>query len=293
MPNFNNSRFLPEAIASILQQSFKEIELIIIDDESTDGSAKIIKEFSSKDQRIKSIFSKKIGLANILNLGLSIASYPLIARMDSDDVSLLERLQTQFDFMSANPDVAVVGTPTFVVNESGDVLSKSEHPYDSDAVKKKLVVENCVSHPSTMFRKNVILDAGGFNSHAVYAEDYDLWLRVIKLGKIQNLCKPLLKYRHHNQSLSYSNLLDQLISAFIARQLHVYNNDVVDKRIYSEDYSLSYLEYFKKKPVGLEELIQHLKSLAAQHKSIARLKNIDFASFKKAIRTLEEFSIKS
>ncbi|MDD4353774.1 MAG: glycosyltransferase family A protein, partial [Candidatus Nanoarchaeia archaeon] len=126
MSAYNTERYIAEAIESILNQTFKDFEFIIIDDGSTDDSLKIIKRYVKKDRRIKLIHNKKnIGLTKSLNKGLKIAKGQYIARMDADDISLPQRFQIQYDFLEKNKDIFLIGTTAFLIDDKGDRLGRA------------------------------------------------------------------------------------------------------------------------------------------------------------------------
>lgn len=193
---YNGERFLAEAIDSILCQSYKNFEFIIIDDASTDSTAEILKRYEREDSRIKIVTNAvNLRLAASLNKGISLASGELIARMDADDVSLPGRLEKQVAFMQANPNVSVCGTALSVYDSPSTVWLP---PLDNDSIRAMLFFESCLYHPTVIMRKSIFngLDSPYFSS-MLPAEDYDLWSRVAQRKEIlfANLPAPLLRYR--------------------------------------------------------------------------------------------------
>ena len=193
---YNGERFLAEAIDSILCQSYKNFEFIIIDDASTDSTAEILKRYEREDSRIKIVTNAvNLRLAASLNKGISLASGELIARMDADDVSLPDRLEKQVAFMQANPNVSVCGTALSVYDSPSTVWLP---PLDNDSIRAMLFFESCLYHPTVIMRKSIFngLDSPYFSS-MLPAEDYDLWSRVAQRKEIlfANLPAPLLRYR--------------------------------------------------------------------------------------------------
>ena len=271
MPNFNNGAYISKAIQSILDQSFTNFEFIIIDNNSTDNSLKIIEDFASSDSRIIIMNIEKRGISNLLNLGLKRSKYEYIARMDSDDIALSNRLQIQLNYMKSRPEIAVLGSPTLIIDENDKFQFISDHPVDEEKLNERIQQENAISHPTVLFRKNTILKAGGYNPQAIHAEDYDLWLRVMKLGKLQNLSTPVLKYRIHENASGFKQLLNQRISAFVSQQIHLFDREIIGKNVTKKEYSLDYLKNNIYQPIGLEKFSLELNRLLYKYYSKPRV----------------------
>ncbi|MCL4415426.1 MAG: glycosyltransferase, partial [Actinobacteria bacterium] len=155
--------FIGQAIASILNQTFKDFELLIIDDSSTDKTRDIIKTYLKKDKRIKLIINKKnIKLASTLNKGIKEAKAEIIARMDPDDISNPDRLITQFNFFKKHPKVAIVGANIQIINTDGKPISTREYPTTSAKLKKIMFRYSPFAHPAIMFRKSTFEQFGCF-----------------------------------------------------------------------------------------------------------------------------------
>lgn len=199
MSVFNGGNYLPEAIESILKQTFTDFEFIIINDGSTDASENIIKLF--KDERIVYINNERnLGLIHSLNSGLKIAKGQYIARMDADDIALDNRLELQVQKFKDNPNAIVVGSDYYLL--SGSKLSYIKSNNDSDYNKAVLFFAPCFCHPTVMM-KNVFTEKDIFyNWDYKHAEDYKLWTDLFLLGDFLNVDKALLKYRSHNTQIS-------------------------------------------------------------------------------------------
>lgn len=194
LPVYNGSEFIESSINSILNQTFEDFELIIINDGSTDNSLEIIKNLQKKDKRITLINSQNNeGLQKSLNKGMKVAKGKYIARMDSDDISSKKRFEIQHNFLEKNPDVFLVGSSAIIINRSGEKVGVLKKFNNCRQIKKKLEKRNCMIHPSIMFRnKRNLLYREKFKC----SEDYDLYLRILSLGKkITNLPDLLIKYR--------------------------------------------------------------------------------------------------
>ena len=205
MSTYNAERYLAEAIESILNQTFKDFEFIIINDGSTDDSSKIIKNYAKKDKRIVVINNKEnIGLIKSLNKGIKRAIGKYIARMDADDISMPNRFQVQFDFLEKNQDIFLVGTRAFLIDDSGKRLGKTHVKNDFKIIRKILESgNNCFIHSSIMFRKGSDVR---YREKAMHCEDYDLYLQLLlKRKKFSNIDMPLLEYRISSNSVISKN----------------------------------------------------------------------------------------
>ncbi|MEM8520126.1 glycosyltransferase family 2 protein [Flavobacterium sp. PL12] len=198
MPVYNCELYIKEAVESILNQTYTNFELLLIDDCSNDTTLQICKSF--QDERIVIIEKEKnTGYTNSLNYGLAIAKGKYIARMDGDDISLPDRFEKQFAFMEANEDVVVCGTSFSIIGSNKLIRVPETH----NEIKVGLLKECKIGHPAVMLRKSV-LD----NYRITYdklmepAEDYDLWVRLSIIGKLHNLQECLLNYRIHELQVS-------------------------------------------------------------------------------------------
>ena len=197
MPVFNAERHLREAINSILDQSFKPFELLIIDDGSTDRSAEIIASY--RDPRIRFVRNRKnMGITPTLNKGIALASCELIARMDADDISHPQRLQKQFGYMKRNPGCALLSTWARVIDENGKFVRLER--YRSNFYYYNLTFECWIYHPTIMFRKSAVEQVGMYSMP--YSEDYDLFWKMSTRFQIGNLTEPLVDYRLSATSLN-------------------------------------------------------------------------------------------
>ena len=197
MPVYNGERHLREAIDSILIQSFKPFELLIIDDGSTDRSASIVASY--RDPRIRFIRNERnLGITATLNKGIALASCELIARMDADDISHPQRIQKQFGYMKRNPRCALLSTWARVVSEDKQFIRIER--YRSNFYYYNLTFECCIYHPTVMFRKTAVEQIGMYR--LPYSEDYDLFWRMSTTFLIGNLPEALLDYRISSTSLN-------------------------------------------------------------------------------------------
>ena len=195
MPVYNAELYVKEAIESILSQTYKDFEFIIINDGSTDQSFNIIQDFAKKDNRIKIITRKNQGLIYSLNEGIKKAQGKYIARMDADDISLPERLEKQLEFMEKNTNIGICGTWIEVFGEN--LIAKKWKLSCSDKrLKAELLFSSCFAHPSVMIRKNLLIENNlSYNKDFLHVEDFKLWVDLAELTELANVDKILLKYR--------------------------------------------------------------------------------------------------
>jgi hypothetical protein len=216
MSVFNGERFLREAVESILEQSYRSFEFIIIDDGSTDGTAQILEEFAQKDRRIRYYPQENRGLIDALNRGCRLARADFLARMDADDISLPGRLQWQVDFLEAHPGIGMVGGAAEFIDGSGEHICVAPHPVTDEEIRRALPDGNVFWHPSILLRRSVFLSVGGYRNLKL-AEDYDLWLRIAEQSQVANLKEVILKYRVHPGQVSVTSCHEQAVSTWMAR----------------------------------------------------------------------------
>ena len=202
LPVRDGGRWLEETIQSLEDQIFKDFELLVIDDGSTDNSIDIIKQ--SNLQHIRIIPGPQQGLAKALALGVNEAKTEIIFRQDQDDISLPSRFQLQYNFLEENLDHVAVGSNIVLINEYGKKTKVVKKPITNNAIRLSLTVECPLIHPAVAFRKSAVLAAGNYWSPSSdpFPEDFHLWSRLIKKGQIANIPSILVLYRIHNESLS-------------------------------------------------------------------------------------------
>ena len=201
MPVYNSETYLQESANSILNQTYTNFEFIVINDGSTDRSLDILTEYLRKDNRIAIINQQNSGLSNSLNRGIELSRSNLIARMDADDIAEPTRLEEQVNFIDQNPQVVVLGTAFLLFG--GNIESKIvTMPATNKTIRKNLPFRFCLCHPTVMFRRKTIVDAGGYQGTGP-CQDLELWLRLSRNKTLQfaNLEEPLLKYRIHQDQI--------------------------------------------------------------------------------------------
>ena len=215
LPTFNGSRTIARAIESVLAQSFTDYELIVVDDGSTDGTAQVVRSFSERDPRVRLIQNAaNLGLQKSLNVGLAAAAGEYIARIDDDDRWIDPgKLAAQVSFLDANPRYAVVGAQASVADAAGTRLSVTSTPIDDQNIRRAMLFVNPFVHISVMYRKSVVMEAGGYSEDPAvnYLEDYDLWMRLGRspANKFASLKTVAVEYEMSNRTTTGKNKLQQ------------------------------------------------------------------------------------
>lgn len=195
MAAYNDRAYLAESIDSVRQQTFADFEFLIVDDGSTDGSAEYLS--SLRDPRIVVIRNtRNSGLTASLNRGLAAARGRYIARMDADDVCLPVRLERQFDFMEAHPNVGILGTSRLLIDAAGNPIAVAHAGATDLAIRWKCLLGNPFGHPTVMLRAAALASHGlRYDETFRTAQDYELWTRLLPVTRAANLTEPLLRYR--------------------------------------------------------------------------------------------------
>jgi len=217
---YNGERYLGSALKSILDQTFKDFECIVIDDGSTDCTPEILKEFT--DSRLKIISQENKGLTKSLNYGISISRGIFIARMDADDIADLNRFKIQLDFLQQSPEVAVCGTLARLIDTQGADIGEYCVPINYRTIRRHLLFHNPFIHPSVIFRKNIFYEVGGYDETYRYAQDYELWSRIVPAYKTINIDQYLLKYRKLDSGITKSKNLKVRLLGIRIRILYVF-----------------------------------------------------------------------
>jgi glycosyltransferase involved in cell wall biosynthesis len=223
LPVFNTDKYLQQSIESILNQTFTDFELIIIDDGSTDNSLKIIQSFD--DNRIKIIQNQtNQGISTSLNKSIDLAQGKYIARMDADDISMPERLKKQVAFLEKNPTIDLVGSSVEFI----DAYDNSKNSFDIRDYNQEmldcLLIFTCPIYHPTIMCKSELLRQFKYDKFYEGLEDWELWTRIIETKNIINLPDVLLKYRLHEQNISRQKnlIVEQRLEKILAQQLEKY-----------------------------------------------------------------------
>ena len=232
MPVYNAGQYLAQAIDSILSQTFKDWELILINDGSTDNSDAIIGRYD--DERIYYLKNEtNLGLIKTLNKGIDYCHGEYIARMDADDISHPDRFRQQVRFLDKHPAYAICGTDAIVIDNAGNRIGKIRNLTDNDYLQVNLLFSPPFIHPSVMIRSE-ILHHNRYDERYKHVEDYELWTRIAKLGKVANISKDLLKYRWHDSNVSVVNneVQEELKDKVIVNQLEAIGIQPTKEKLY-------------------------------------------------------------
>lgn len=216
MPSYNSKKYIKKAIDSVLEQTYSNFELIIVDGNSTDGTLDILDEYEKQDRRIKVIQDEGRGIGAALQLGCQIASGKFIARMDSDDIAINTRFEKQLKIFHSIPNLILVASPVIYINEDDSIVGYS-FPYTNKRIIQEKVY--LIAHPTVMMKKDAYVKAGGYQP-LLRAEDYFLWNRMRLMGEFYIFKEPLIKYRLLQDSLSHT--LDDNFNKKLGRKLESY-----------------------------------------------------------------------
>jgi glycosyltransferase involved in cell wall biosynthesis len=201
MPAYNTQKYIGQAIESVLKQTYTNFEFVIVNDGSTDSTRDIISSYN--DERIVLIDQPNMGVAAALNTGLIHSRAPYIARFDADDICHPQRLEKQIQFLLNNPDYILVGSDADYILENGDFLFRFNCiAYTHQQIMEKMYFYCPFMHPTVMYKKDSVCNAGGYPVDAHNFEDYLLWTSIAKKGKFYNLAEPLIKYRLNSTSVT-------------------------------------------------------------------------------------------
>ena len=206
MPAYNTEQYIGEAINSVLNQTFTDFELIIVNDGSTDKTEEVIKSFD--DSRIVLVNQPNGGVSAALNTGLRYAKGEYIARFDADDICFPDRLQLQYTFMKENPDYVVIGSDADYMDKNGEYLYfYSNIGHTNEEITERFTTYCPFIHSSVFYRKDIAIETGGYNERAHTFEDYLLWKNFIKKGKVCNFRQPLISVRLNPESVTVDERL--------------------------------------------------------------------------------------
>lgn len=233
IPCYNAEKYLCESVESIMNQSYTNLEIICIDDCSTDTTLAILEKLALKDDRIKVLHnSKNMKIANSLNRGLEYSTGEYIARMDADDIALPNRIEKQVDYLKKNKGTDICGTWCEKIDSEGKCIGKIIYPLLHDDLKAMLLFNSCFAHPTVMFRRAVYQSVGGYKD-IMPIEDLEYWVRIVKGKRLANIPEILLKYRIHGNNVTITHtskklgklleLLKEHQDFFLNRNAHWYN----------------------------------------------------------------------
>jgi len=217
MPVRNGEAFLREAIDSVLAEPLSDLELVVVDDDSTDSTPAILAEYAARDPRVRVHREEGDNLAGVLNRGFQLCRAPLFARLDADDVCVHGRLLAQFEFMRDHSDVVLLGGQALLINETGEDFATARYPLEDQELRARLETGNPFVHSAIAMSRTAFEMVGGYRENLNNAEDLDLWLRLAERGELANLPQPIVKYRIHASQVSLDKQEDQAIRTVAAR----------------------------------------------------------------------------
>jgi hypothetical protein len=213
----NVERFVAQAVESVLGQTLRELELIVVDDASSDGTPDILSIFARRDSRVRiHRHDTHLGIPAALNLACRRARAPLIARLDGDDVAVPDRLERQTAHLARHDRLALVGGAAIVIDDTGRPHHRLRPPAD---VHAQLLERNVIIHSTVTLRRDALERVGGYRARFAGAEDYDLWLRLAERYQLGNLTDALVHYRIHPGQLSHQALEQQVLSILAVKIL--------------------------------------------------------------------------
>ena len=218
MPVWNGESHLREAIESILAQTERNFEFLIVDDGSTDGTVAIIESY--QDARIRLIRQEHEGIVVALNRGVAESRADWIARMDADDIAYPQRFEKQLALVRANPEAVLCHTHIRIIGEERYVTPAGRFVRSESLALLRLCYQTPIVHPTVMFRKDAFLACGGYLAEERHAEDYGLWGRLVLQGAVVGCATPLLDFRVHQASISKQKLEVQIALSLVIALKH-------------------------------------------------------------------------
>jgi glycosyltransferase involved in cell wall biosynthesis len=217
VPIHGDAPFLNETLVSIKNQSFKDFDCILVFDRASQAVRDLAIKYCKDDSTFITLDSVGSGISNALNTGLKMSTSEYIARIDADDLMDVDRLETQLSYLEHNQKKILLGTQIRFINEEGQYLRESRYETDSKKLIKLLKIRNQIAHPSSMYRRENIINSGGYDSTFNGCEDYHLWLRLSSRENVANLKKTLVSYRQHEMQVTNRNREESLFLESLAR----------------------------------------------------------------------------
>lgn len=218
MAVYNGAESLKDSVLSVLNQTYKNFEFVIVNDGSTDNAGVILQELAKGDNRIK-IFNNigNIGLTKSLNRGIRESVGEYIARLDCGDLCSLERLEKEVHFLDNNQDIGLVGSWMQIINVEGKVIKEVKYPIEDKQIKKDLIKYNPFVHSSIMFRREVGAKVGFYSEDYYYSQDYNFYFKIFPFTKFANIPEFLVKYLRYPGSITETKNREQMRFANKAR----------------------------------------------------------------------------
>ncbi len=202
--SYNNARFLPACLDSLLNQTYSDFEVLVVDDCSTDESQKIADHYSRSDSRVKLITTEKNrGVTFTKHLGLERATGEYVAVLDSDDLAQPQRLEQQAAWLDSHPETVLVAGDYGVIDDTGKIIKRRKQvPHDDVSIRWWLTFGNCLIHSTVMFRRQPAIDGGGYDPYYFHGEDLDLYTKLLRVGKFAAIPEVVSLWRSHRASVT-------------------------------------------------------------------------------------------
>jgi glycosyltransferase involved in cell wall biosynthesis len=285
LPAYNAQAFIGSAVKSVLEQTFNDFELIVINDGSTDKTLSILEDFARQDSRLRLISRPNTGYVVALNEGLALARGELIARMDADDLCLPERFEKQVAYLRANPDCVLLGTNVAQMDEAGMVIGPMpDIAFGHEKINQALLRRGWpIVHPAVMMRTDAVQKLGGYVVEYCPNEDHDLFLKLGEVGRLENLPDVLVYYRKHDQSQSTKKMQQTvaIVSRIIIEACRRRGIPVPPEAAQPEN----------KPPVNKAEIHRTWAWNAMKHRNIATARKYAFATLRQRPLSVESWRL--
>ncbi len=229
MPAFNTENYIRNAIDSVLNQSFREFELLIINDGSTDRTEEIIRSIT--DPRIVLVNQANAGVAAALNTGIRHAKGEYIARFDADDICYPNRLELQYNFIRSNPEYVLLGSDVVYMDKNGvELFYYSCIGHTNEEIQTRIEFSCPFIHASVFYRTDIIRELGGYDLRGHTFEDYILWTKFIRKGKVHNFSIPLISVRLNPESITVDEKLRGKRFESLKKEMIFGNQPITEKQ---------------------------------------------------------------
>ena len=226
LPVYNDEKFIFRSISSILNSTYKNFELVVVNDGSTDNTSEIINQF--QDSRIRVYKKMNTGLIDSLNYGLTKCNSDIIMRMDGDDEIIETKIDIQLKSFLKNNSILHGTGAKIIDNNSKEIHTVRVKENHNEIINCLNKLNTSLVHPSIMFYKDAILKSGGYDSKFEVAEDYELYHRISRIGKISNIDIPLLRLRKNEDNISKKRSSTQTLNTLIAREAYIKNKNIIN-----------------------------------------------------------------
>jgi glycosyltransferase involved in cell wall biosynthesis len=217
MPVRDGARHLPEALDSILRQTWRDLECVVCDDGSADATPEILARAAAADGRLRVLRLPRAGIVAALNAGLAAARADWVARMDADDIAAPDRLEHQMAAAAHHPGSAAIGGAWRVVGPDGRFRRRIAPPLEPAEIAEALLRHNPLAHPTMLLRRDAVVELGGYRAAFRSAEDYDLWLRLAERHPIRCVPNTLIDYREHAGQTAWAEIAHRVHAELGAR----------------------------------------------------------------------------